>query len=124
MSSDSAHIQSKYILVSQLCPTLHDPHGLSPTRLLCPWNFPGKNTGVGCHFLFQRIFLTQRSNAGFLRCGQILGHLRHQGSPLPKTFSRMLLVARPQWPQTGNSPNVHLSKEQHRVSKMKSEKKL
>ena len=29
------------------------PHGLEPTRLLCPWNFPGKNTGVGCHFLLQ-----------------------------------------------------------------------
>ena len=28
------------------------PHGLQPTRLLCPWNFPGKNTGVGRHFLF------------------------------------------------------------------------
>ena len=29
------------------------PHGLQPTRLLCPWNFPGKNTGVICHFLHQ-----------------------------------------------------------------------
>ena len=28
-------------------------------RLICPWYFPGKNTGVGCHFLFQGIFLTQ-----------------------------------------------------------------
>ena len=28
------------------------PHGLWPTRLLCPWDFPGKNTGVGCHFLY------------------------------------------------------------------------
>ena len=27
------------------------PHGLQPTRLLCPWDSPGKNTGVGCHFL-------------------------------------------------------------------------
>ena len=27
------------------------PHGLQPTRLLHPWDFPGKNTGVGCHFL-------------------------------------------------------------------------
>ena len=27
--------------------------------LLCPWNFPGKNTGVGCHFLLQGIFLMQ-----------------------------------------------------------------
>ena len=38
------------------------PHGLLPTRLLCPWNFPGKNTGMGCHFLLQGIFLTQGSN--------------------------------------------------------------
>ena len=34
----------------------------SPSRLLCPWHFPGKNTGVGCHFLLQRIFLTQGLN--------------------------------------------------------------
>ena len=27
------------------------PHGLQPTRLLCPWDFPGKSTGVGCHCL-------------------------------------------------------------------------
>ena len=32
------------------------PHRLYPTRLLCPWNFPGKNTGVGCHFLLQGPF--------------------------------------------------------------------
>ena len=35
------------------------PHELWPTRLLCPWDFPGKNTGAGCHFLLQGIFLTQ-----------------------------------------------------------------
>ena len=29
------------------------PHGLQPTRLLCPWDFPSKSTGVGCHFLLQ-----------------------------------------------------------------------
>ena len=34
------------------------PHKLQPTRLLCPWNFPEENTGVGCHFLLQGIFLT------------------------------------------------------------------
>ena len=38
------------------------PYGLQPARLLCPWNFPGKNTGVGYHFLLQRIFPTQGSN--------------------------------------------------------------
>ena len=37
----------------QLCSTLSDPHGLQPTRLPCPWNSPGKNIGVGCHFLLQ-----------------------------------------------------------------------
>ena len=34
------------------------PHGLQPTRLLCPWDFPGKSTGVGCYFL-QGIFPTR-----------------------------------------------------------------
>ena len=29
------------------------PHGLQPTRLLSPWDFPGKNTGLGCHVLLQ-----------------------------------------------------------------------
>ena len=29
------------------------PHGLQPTRLICPWDFPGKSTGVGCHCLLQ-----------------------------------------------------------------------
>ena len=36
-------------------------HGLKPTRLLCPWNFPGKNTGVASHSLLQGIFPTQVS---------------------------------------------------------------
>ena len=35
------------------------PHGLRPTRLLCPWDSPGKNTGVGCHLLLQETFLTR-----------------------------------------------------------------
>ena len=34
------------------CPTLQ-PHRWQPTGLLCPWDSPGKNTGVGCHFLLQ-----------------------------------------------------------------------
>ena len=41
-------------------------HGLLPARLLCTWNFPGKNTGAGWHFLFQGIFLTQGLNPRFL----------------------------------------------------------
>ena len=38
------------------------PCGLQPARHLCPWDFPSKNIGVGCHFLLQGIFPTQRSN--------------------------------------------------------------
>ena len=42
------------------------------TRLLCPWDSPGKNTGVGCHFLLQGIFPTQGSNQGLSHCRQTL----------------------------------------------------
>ena len=52
---------AKKVKVTQLSPTLCDP--MVP-RLLCPWNSPGKNTGVGCHVLLQGIFLTQGSNPG------------------------------------------------------------
>ena len=53
------------------------PYGLSRARFLCPWNFPGKNTEVGCHFLLQGIFLTQGSNPSLLHllhCRRILYH--------------------------------------------------
>ena len=53
------------------------PHGLQPTRPLCPWDFPGKNTGVGCHFLLRGIFLTQ----GCLLWQVDSLPLNHQGSP-------------------------------------------
>ena len=54
-------------------------HGMQPARLLCLWDSPGKNTGVGCHFCLQGIFPTWGSNQGLLNCRQILYHLSHQG---------------------------------------------
>ena len=57
------------------------PHGQQPTRLRRPWDFLGKSTGVGCHFLLQGIFPTQGSNPGLLHCRQTLYRLTHQGSP-------------------------------------------
>ena len=48
------------------------PYGLQPTRLLCPWDSPGRNTGVGCRALLQGIFPTQGSNLGLLHCRQSL----------------------------------------------------
>ena len=56
--------------------------GLSPTRLLRPWGFPGKNSGVGCHFLLQGIFHTQGLNPGLPHCRQMLYPLSHKGSPI------------------------------------------
>ena len=49
------------------------------TRLLHPWDFLGKSTRVGCHFLLQGIFLTQGSNPGLPLCRQTLYRLSHQG---------------------------------------------
>ena len=60
------------------CPTLCDPMDCSLPGSSCPWNFPGKNTGVGCHFLLQGIFLTQGSSP------HLLGLLHGQADSLPQ----------------------------------------
>ena len=46
-------------LVAKSCLTLVRPHEPYPAKLLCPWDFPGKNTGVCCHFLLQSIAVTE-----------------------------------------------------------------
>ena len=55
-------------------------HGLWPSRLLWPGNYPGKNTGVGCHSLLQGIFLTKGLNPHLLHCRQMFYSLSHRGS--------------------------------------------
>ena len=60
-------------------------HGLYPARLFYPWNFPGSNTGGSCHFLLQRIFLTQgmhRSLLYLLLWQADSLPLSHRGSPI------------------------------------------
>ena len=64
----TANHQCTLCSVTQWCPTLCDPMDCS----LCPWNSPGKNTGVGCHSLLQGIFPTQGLNPDLLHCRQIL----------------------------------------------------
>ena len=64
-------ICSVTLVVSSSCSSMDcSPPGSSP------WDFPSKNTGVGCHFLLQGIFPTQGSNTGLLHCRQ-----SHQGGP-------------------------------------------
>ena len=58
-----------------------DPHGQQPTRLLCPWNFPGTNTGLDCHFLFQGVFLAQGLNLHLVHWQVDSLPLCHLGSP-------------------------------------------
>ena len=65
-------------LITQSCPTLCDPVDCSPPGFSVHEDSPGKNTGVGCHALLQRIFLTQGSNP-YLLC---LQHWRATSSPL------------------------------------------
>ena len=59
-------------VIHSVVPDSLRPHALQPTRLLCPWDFPGNCTGMGCHSLFQGIFPTQGSKPGLLHCRQIL----------------------------------------------------
>ena len=61
------------VLVAQLYLTLR-PNGLYPTSLLCPWDSPGKNTGMGCHSLLQKIFPTQGSNPVSFIAGKFFSH--------------------------------------------------
>ena len=68
----------------KLCPALFKPMDpLQRARLLCPWNSPGKNTGVDCCALLQGIFLTQGLNSGLPHCRQIIYPLSHKGSLAP-----------------------------------------
>ena len=86
------------ILVSVSCSVMNNslrPHGLQSTRLLCPWDFPGKDTGVGCHFLLQEVFPTQGLNPGLLHCRHILYWLSYKGSP--KNIINLILVLTIWW---------------------------
>ena len=67
-------------LVTQLCLTLWDPMGCSLPGSSVHGDSPDKNTGVGCYFLLQGIFLTQESKQVLLHCRRILYQLSHQGN--------------------------------------------
>ena len=69
-------------LVAKSCPTVLRLHDLWPIRLLCPWDFPGKNTGVGCHSLLQGIFATQGSELSLPHLQANSLPLSHEGGPL------------------------------------------
>ena len=65
-------------LVAKSCPTLAIPWTVAH-QAPCSWDSPGKNTGMGCHFLLQGIFPSQGSNPGLLQCKQTLYQLSYKG---------------------------------------------
>ena len=67
--------------VSQSCPALCNPMDCNPPGSSVHGDSPGRNTGVGCHGVFQGIFPIQWSNPGFPHCRWILYLVSHQGSP-------------------------------------------
>ena len=81
------------------------PYGLQPTRLLCPWNFPGNNTGMGYHFLLQGVFLTQRSNLHLL-------HLQVNSFRLSHLENSLFFLIHPAIPKV----NLKKKKERERES--------
>ena len=100
------------------------PWAVACPRLLHPWDFLGKSTEVGCHFLLQGIFPTQGSNPGLPHCRQTLYHLSHQGNSQFSQFSHSVMSgslrphesqhARPPCPSP--IPRVHSDSRVHRVS--------
>ena len=78
------------------------------STLLCSWNFPGKNTGVGCHFLLQGIFLTQRWDLGLVS-PVLVGEFFT--TALPGTPSTICLVPRtiPNRPNFQRGPHSFVS---------------
>ena len=63
------------------CVQLLRSHELLSARLLCPWDSPGENTGVGCYFLLQGVFPSQELNPGLLHCRKMLYRLSYKASP-------------------------------------------
>ena len=101
------------MLVTQWCPTLCDPMDHSPPGLLCSWDFPGKDTGVGCFSFSRGCFLTQGLNLGLLHCRQFLYQISNEGSPykIPKGLTNA--VSYRIFLPSEISPVIHLFKPPH-----------
>ena len=109
--------------ISVSCSVVSDsfwPYGPYPSRLLCPWNFPGENTGVGCHSHLQGIFPTQGSNLGLPHCRQILNHLSYQGSMISgKSIKICLILTHWYLPRTWKGISYQLISEQAGTTRLK-----
>ena len=92
MKSESEVAQSRLTL---------RPHGLQPNRLLSPWNFPGKSTGVECHCL---LWLCVLSRFNCVQRFATLGTVARQ-APLSMRFTRQEYWNRLPFPSPGDPPD-------------------
>ena len=79
-------------LIAKSCLTLLQPHGLQPARLLCSCDFSGKNTGVGCQFLLQGIFLNQGLELHLLHWQLDPLPLSQLGSPITNIIAVLICI--------------------------------
>ena len=107
-NTKSDHCPSvQFSSVAQSCLTLCNPTDSSPPGSTVCGDSPGKNIGVGCHFLLQGIFSTQGLNPGLPHCRWILYQLSHQGRLLCSIGSFFLKRS---FPESGISsyPTKHV----------------
>ena len=96
------HVFQKVLVNSVVSDSLQN-HRQQPSRLLCPRNSPGKDTGVGCHSLLQGIFLTQGSNPGLLQCRRVLyplnqgSHMLFKSLPIDSPLAQFLKPSYSHW---------------------------
>ena len=83
-------------------------HRQQPTRLLCPWDSPGKNTGVGCHFLLQRMKVKSESEVTQL-CPTLSDPMNYS---LPGSSTHVIFQARVlEWGAIAFSNGIELDRE-------------
>ena len=98
-------------LFAKSCLTICDPMVTYPARLLCPWDSPDKNTGVGCHFLLQDILPSHGWNQSLLHC-QVDSYgwaIREAGSRPPLNANVRDLAGKPTSGFDGLGPRKSLS---------------
>ena len=89
-------------VISDFCDSIAcSPLSMEFLRLLCPWSFSDKNTGVDCYSLLQGIFLTQGSNSNLLHWQADSLPLGHQGSPSVLWQEAKCMERKKAWSETG-----------------------
>ena len=96
------YIYLQLLLVVKSCLSLFGHRGLQLAWLFCPWNSPGKDTGVGCDFLLQGIFLTQGSNPSLLHwlADSLPGQAHMYGASLVAQLVKNLSAMQETWVQS------------------------